>query len=95
MVLEPLYEQDFLDCSYGFRPGRSPHGALQALRQQLMRMGGGWVIDLDVRKLFDTLDHSQLRRILAKRVRDGVLTRLIDKWLLPERSGNQPLWAPR
>ena len=45
MVLEPLYEQDFLDCSHGFRPGRSPHGALQALqalRQQLMRMGGGW-----------------------------------------------------
>ena len=81
MVLEPVYEQDFLDCSWGFRPGRSAHGGLQVLWEQMMGMGGGWVIDLDIRKLFDNLDHTHLREILKKRVRDGVLVRLIGKWL--------------
>jgi len=81
MVLEPLYEQEFLECSYGFRPGRSAHMALEALRSGLMQIGGGWVIDLDVRKFFDTLDHSHLRETLRKRVCDGVLTGLIGKWL--------------
>src|SRR5437879_4089897 len=81
MVLEPIYEQDFLDCSYGFRPGRSAHQALTALWQQLMQMGGGWILDVDVQKFFDTLGHSQLRQLVKRRVRDGVLLRLIGKWL--------------
>lgn len=81
MALEPLYEQEFLDCSYGFRPGRSAQDALQALWDGLMRMGGGWIIDLDIRKFFDTLDKDHLREILKRRVRDGVLLRLIGKWL--------------
>ena len=81
MILEPLYEQEFLDCSYGFRPGRSAHDALQALWDGLMQMGGGWIIDLDIRKFFDTLDKNHLREILKRRVRDGVLLRLIGKWL--------------
>ena len=81
MVLEPLYEQEFLDCSYGFRPGRSAHDALEALWKGLMDMGGGWIIDLDIRKFFDTLDQNHLREILKRRVRDGVLLRLIGKWL--------------
>ena len=81
MVLEPLYEQDFLDCSHGFRPKRSPHTALAALWEPMTRQGGGWVIDLDIRKFFDTLPHSQLRAMLAQRMRDGVITRLIGKWL--------------
>lgn len=81
MVLEPLYEQEFLDCSYGFRSGRSAHDALQALRDGLVKMGGGWIIDLDIRKFFDTLDKNHLREILKKRVCDGVLLRLIGKWL--------------
>ena len=81
MVLEPLYEQEFLDCSYGFRPGRSAHDALDALWKQLMHIGGGWIIDLDIRKFFDTTDHSHIREILKKRVCDGVITRLIGKWL--------------
>ena len=59
-----------------------------------MRMGGCWVIDLDVRKFFDTMDHAYLRTILAKRMRDGVVTRLIGKWLLPERSGNSHYGPP-
>lgn len=81
MLLEPLYEQDFLDCSYGFRPGRSAHDALESIWQQTMDMGGGWVLDADIRKYFDTLDHAHLREILAKRMRDGVIKRLIGKWL--------------
>ena len=53
MVLEAVYEQDFLPCSYGFRPGRSAHQALDALWQQTMGMGGGWVLEVDIRKFFD------------------------------------------
>jgi RNA-directed DNA polymerase len=81
MALEPIYEQDFLDCSYGFRPGRSAHQALAALWQQTMDLGGCWLLEVDIRKFFETLDHAQLRALLRQRVRDGVLLRLIDKWL--------------
>ena len=81
MLLEPLYEQDFLDCSYGFRPGRSAHQALDSLWQQTMAMGGGWIVDVDIRKFFDTIDHGHLRDFLQRRIRDGVLLRLIGKWL--------------
>jgi group II intron reverse transcriptase/maturase len=81
MLVEPLYEQNFLDCSYGFRPKRSAHQALEFIWKQLMDMGGGWVVDADIRQYFDTLDHACLREILDKRVRDGVVRRLIGKWL--------------
>jgi RNA-directed DNA polymerase len=81
MVLEAIYEQDFKDCSYGFRPGRSAHQALASLRQQTMAMGGGWILDVDIRKFFDTIDHGHLRDFLKRRIRDGVLLRLIGKWL--------------
>lgn len=81
MVLEAIYEQDFLDCSYGFRPGRSAHQLLDALHAQVMMWQGGWVIELDIRKFFDSVDHAHLRRVLQKRVNDGVLLRLIGKWL--------------
>jgi group II intron reverse transcriptase/maturase len=81
MVLEAVYEQDFLDCSYGFRPGRSAHQALEALRPRSMEVRGGWVLEIDIRKFFDALDHRHLHAILRRRVRDGVLLRLIGKWL--------------
>lgn len=83
MLLEPIYEQDFLDCSYGFRPRRSAHQALASFRDQAMtgRPKGGWVLEVDIRKFFDNLDHQHLRQFLRLRVRDGVLLRLIDKWL--------------
>ncbi|HXW14594.1 MAG TPA: group II intron reverse transcriptase/maturase [Terriglobia bacterium] len=81
MVLEAVYEQDFLDCSYGFRPGRSAHQALQVVRDQTMRMAGGWILEVDLRKFFDTLDRHLLQDIVRQRVRDGVLLRLIGKWL--------------
>jgi group II intron reverse transcriptase/maturase len=81
MVLEAVYEQDFLNCSYGFRPGRSAHQALDDLWKQTMRSQGGWIVEVDIRKFFDTLDHAHLRELLRRRIRDGVLLRLIGKWL--------------
>jgi RNA-directed DNA polymerase len=81
MVLEAVYEQEFHDCSYGFRPGRSAHQALQALWETLMKMEGGWVLELDIQGFFDSLGHGHLRSFLDQRVRDGVLRRTIDKWL--------------
>jgi group II intron reverse transcriptase/maturase len=81
MVLEPIYEQDFKACSYGFRRGRSAHQALDSIFQSMMQMHGGYVIELDIERFFDRLDHGQLRRFLDRRVRDGVLRRAIDKWL--------------
>jgi RNA-directed DNA polymerase len=81
MLLEAVYEQDFVDGSYGFRPGRSAHQALARLDGQIVRWGGAWVLELDIRRFFDTLDHALLQQVLSQRVRDGVLLRLIGKWL--------------
>jgi RNA-directed DNA polymerase len=81
MVLEAIYEQDFLDCSYGFRPKRSAHQALEALWRGLMDMGGGVVIEVDIKSYFDTVEHRHIRSFLDQRVRDGVLRRAVDKWL--------------
>jgi group II intron reverse transcriptase/maturase len=81
MLLEPIYEQDFYDCSFGFRPQRSAHDALDSLWTQTMQSGISCILEVDVRKFFDTLDHSQLRAFLQQRVRDGVVLRLIGKWL--------------
>jgi len=81
MLLEPIYEQDFYNGSYGFRPKRSAHDALQDVWNTTMNVGGGWVLEVDIRKFFDTLDHKQLQEFVSVRVRDGVLRRLIGKWL--------------
>ena len=81
MVLEAIYEQDFLNCSYGFRPGRSAHQALEALWKGLMDLRGGWVLEVDIASYFDTLELRQLRGFLDKRVNDGVIRRMIHKWL--------------
>ena len=81
MILELVYEQEFLPCSYGFRPGRSAHQALHELRTGFMSHGLRWVIDLDIVKYFDSISHSHLRSFLDRRVTDGVIRRMIDKWL--------------
>jgi RNA-directed DNA polymerase len=81
MLLEPIYEQDFDAGSYGFRPSRSAHDALEDLWKRTRDTGGGWILEVDIRKFFDTLCHSHLREFLQLRVRDGVLKRLIGKWL--------------
>ena len=81
MLLEQIYEQDFYDCSYGFRPRRSAHQALDKLWEGTMKMRGGWVVEVDIRRFFDELEHHVVRDILALRVRDGVIKRLVGKWL--------------
>src|SRR5256884_3347379 len=81
MVLEEIYEQDFLSCSYGFRPGRSAHQAVRTLQNVLWAKRLYWVLDIDIRKYFDSISHSHLRAFLAQRVTDGVIPRMIDKWL--------------
>ena len=81
MLLEPIYEQDFYHCSFGFRKQRSARQALQSLRNHIMDEQGRWVLDVDIQKYFDTIDHQHLRAFLAKRVVDGVIRKLIDKWL--------------
>ena len=81
MLLEPIYEQVFLDCSFGFRPSRNAHQALQEVRTAIMERGGRWVLDVDLRKYFDSIDRTKLREFLDRRVTDGVVRRLIDKWL--------------
>ena len=81
MVLEAIYEQDFCPGSYGFRPGRGAHDALEALWKGAMSIDGGWVLEADIQSFFDTLEHGALRTFLDERVTDGVIRRAIDKWL--------------
>lgn len=81
MILEAVYEQDFIGCSFGFRPGKSAHQALDTLWKGIMKVGGGWILDVDIKGFFDSLVPAHLRSILDLRVCDGVLRRTIDKWL--------------
>lgn len=81
MLLEPIYEQEFKPFSFGFRPGRSAHQALDLFWRQATTQNTRWVLEVDIRKFFDTLDHRHLREILQRKVKDGVILRLIGKWL--------------
>lgn len=80
-VLNVIYEEDFIGLSYGFRPGRSPHDALDALSVGICRRKVNWVLDADIRGFFDTIDHGWLLRFLGHRIGDPRLLRLIQKWL--------------
>ena len=80
-VLNAIYETDFLGFSYGFRPKRSPHRALDALSVGLLTKKVNWVLDADIRGFFDTLDHEWLVQFVERRVGDRRIRRLIQKWL--------------
>jgi hypothetical protein len=80
-VLNAVYEVDFRGFSYGFRPGRKPHDALDALTVGITSKRVNWVLDADIRDFFGQLDHSWLRRFLRHRIADERVLRLIDKWL--------------
>jgi group II intron reverse transcriptase/maturase len=80
-VLNTIYESDFLGFSYGFRPGRSPHHALDALTVGICDRKVNWVIDADIRSFFDTLGHEWLVRFVEHRIADKRVVRLIQKWL--------------
>lgn len=80
-VLEAIYEQDFLDCSYGFRPGRSAHDAVRALTRAVGNGEVNWILEFDVASFFDTVDRARLSEMLRERVADGSMLRLIGKCL--------------
>jgi group II intron reverse transcriptase/maturase len=80
-VLNAIYETDFLGFSYGFRPGRSPHHALDALYTGLLTRKVNWVLDADIRGFFDAIDHEWLVKFVEHRVADRRVVRLIQKWL--------------
>jgi group II intron reverse transcriptase/maturase len=80
-VLNAIYDTDFLGFSYGFRPGRSQHHALDALYAGLLTKKVNWVLDLDIRAFFDTIDHGWLVQFLEHRIADRRVVRLIQKWL--------------
>ena len=80
-VLEAIYEQDFLDCSYGFRPGRSAHDAVRTLDRVVHRGKVNWILEADIMSFFDSLDRKRLKKMLEVRVADGSLMRLIGKCL--------------
>lgn len=81
IVLEAIYEQDFLAGSYGFRPQRSPHHALTALEQALVRQKVSYVLDIDIKRCFDSLDRAHLMRFVQHRVKDRSILRLLRGWL--------------
>ncbi|MFZ0972127.1 MAG: reverse transcriptase domain-containing protein, partial [Solirubrobacteraceae bacterium] len=80
-VLNMTYETDFLGFSYGFRPGRSPHRALDALAAGVVRKKVNWVLDADIRGFYDAIDHGWMLKFLEHRIADRRLLRLIGKWL--------------
>jgi group II intron reverse transcriptase/maturase len=80
-VLECIYEQDFLGFSYGFRPGRSPHRALDALYVGITKRKVNWIIDADIRGFFDNISHEWLMTFLEHRIADRRMLRLLKKWL--------------
>ncbi len=80
-VLEAVYEQTFMDCSYGFRPGRSAHDAVRALTRAVNEGEANWILEFDVVSFFDSVRRSQLLEMLQERVADGSLLRLIGKCL--------------
>lgn len=90
LILEPIFEADFLDCSYGFRPGRSAHDALEAIKENL-RAGFAEIYDADLQRYFDSIPHDKLEAALRMRVTDGSVLRLIQMWLdAPVVDGEDP-----
>jgi group II intron reverse transcriptase/maturase len=82
MLLEPIYERsEFLGFSYGFRPCRSPHMALDALAEVMHRRKVNWVLDADIRSFFDTIDHGWMKKFVEHRIADERMVRLLMKWL--------------
>jgi RNA-directed DNA polymerase len=93
LILEPIFEADFEDDSYGFRPRRDAHGALDAIREAV-KAGMGWIIDADVASYFDTIPHDRLMKAVAERVVDGAMLALVKRFLsapiVDEREGGGP-----
>lgn len=81
ILLEPIYEVDFYDFSYGYRPGKKLQDTLKVIREKCMAAGMRYIIDADIEGFFDNLSHEELRNFLKRRVSDGGILRLVGKWL--------------
>jgi group II intron reverse transcriptase/maturase len=80
-LMNAIYEQDFLDCSYGFRPGRGQHQALDEVRRVICTRPTEWILEIDIRSYFDKIVRGILIELVEKRVTDGSVLRLIRKWI--------------
>jgi group II intron reverse transcriptase/maturase len=80
VVLEPIFEADFRDCSYGFRPKRNAHQAMERLRQAV-NAGAKWIVEVDIEAFYDRIDHELLMKLVERRIADGRLLKLLSKWL--------------
>ncbi|MFB9278580.1 reverse transcriptase domain-containing protein, partial [Cohnella cellulosilytica] len=80
MVIEPIFEADFKDCSHGFRPKRNQHGAIRHIRRAVKK-GVYWVVDIDIRGYFDNIAHDKLMQLVEQRISDRRVLKLIRKWL--------------
>jgi RNA-directed DNA polymerase len=80
-VLNAIYEQDFLECSYGFRPGRGPHQALDEVGRVICTRPTSWILELDITAYFDSIVRGQLMEMIEKRISDGSVLQLIRKWI--------------
>ena len=80
-LMNAIYEQDFLDCSYGFRPGRGQHQALDEVGRVICTRPTGWILEMDIHSYFDKIVRSALVEMMEKRVSDGSVLRLIQKWI--------------
>lgn len=87
IIIEPIFEQDFLDCSYGFRPGRSAHQAIDSIKESIMK-GQLQIYDADMKSYFDTIPHDNLMKAVERRIADRQILKLINKWL------KAPIWEP-
>src|SRR5512146_2660137 len=94
MILEPIYEAEFVGFSYGFRPGRSAHDALDALAEVVARKVS-WVLDADIRSFFDTIDHGWMQRFVEHRIGDTRMVRLLMKWMRADVMEDGELHAVR
>jgi retron-type reverse transcriptase len=80
-VLEPIYEKEFKDFSYGFRPNRSTHLAIDYMTRKITFGGIRYIIDADLKNYFGSIPHDLLREFIARRVNDGVINKMLDKWM--------------
>ena len=88
-LLNAIYEQDFLDCAYGFRPKRGQHQALDEVGRIICTRPIGWILEIDIRSYFDSIVRSALVEMIEKRVIDGSVLRLIGKWIKGSHRGRQ------